>query len=60
MMNEGSFENTAFKNGSDFKYAAFGKSVNLKGLRFNGSTDFKYTTLDNEKTSVDELVNKKS
>jgi len=58
MMNEGSFENTAFKNGSDFKYAAFGKSVNLKGLRFNGSTDFKYTTLDNQQTNLQELTSK--
>ena len=57
-MHDGSFANTKFKSGSDFKYAGFTRSVSLKGASFDGSHDFKYTTLDNEQTTLDQLVNR--
>ena len=55
-MNEGSFANAKFMNGSDFKYAGFSHAVSLKGASFNGSNDFKYTTLDDQTTTLTELV----
>jgi len=57
-MDGGSFANATFKNGGDFKYAGFSRSVSLKGASFKGFNDFKYTTLDNEKTTVEELVSR--
>ena len=54
---KGSFSHAVFKNGADFKYTNFSKNVSFKGATFNGSSDLKYATLDNEKVTLEQLVN---
>ncbi len=47
------------KSGSDFRYAGFKASQLIsKAQALKAPNDFKYTTLDDEKTTPDQLVNK--